>query len=375
MSAASRSVGSSSKRLQRRQPAADPSPPAAPRARRAAASASAVGRRDQLAQRRPSPPRRRTSRPAQWPPIARRLVVARPSACDRRPPIRPAASRAAGPSSAVRMPCRIASCSSASSDSPSALHQHGETGVRRSKLPIRRSMNSRTSGIVLPHDRPNASARSGSASASGSAAYQYISGRLWSLGVLGMCRTRPARTSQRSLDAALAAAPRPDTAARPATDRSSAIAANCGSSSAKFGSSRSSESWIGPAANVFVLVREQLLRSTSSGNPPVTCSAHIARSRRVASGVRRRDLGQPLARAVVQLARRRPLLQNPPRVPHVPVVLLQRSISTSSSSLSFLQIDRLALRVAVADLVDPAVRCGRGLRRCCDGRRSCRTSR
>ena len=65
----------------------------------------------------------------------------------------------------------------ASFDFPSARTIAGSPAFE-SKLPTRRNMKSRTMGIVLPHDKPNASARSGSASASGSAAYQYISGRL-----------------------------------------------------------------------------------------------------------------------------------------------------------------------------------------------------
>ena len=100
----------------------------------------------------PSPPHRQTSRPAPSPPICTALSMLDELAINRRP----LGWRLHSPltcQSAVRMPRRIASCSSASVGCSQRSRPSTARPAFESRLPIRRSMNSRTSGIVLPHDR------------------------------------------------------------------------------------------------------------------------------------------------------------------------------------------------------------------------------
>ena len=86
-------------------------------------------------------------------------------------------------------PLSIVSCSSASLDFPSARTSTGSPALP-CKLPMRRSMNSRTSGNRLCRSyKPKARARSGSATAIGSAAYQYMRARFWSF-ASSACRAK-----------------------------------------------------------------------------------------------------------------------------------------------------------------------------------------
>ena len=168
-----------------------------------------------------------------------------------------------------------------------------------------------------------------------------MSGRLWSL--------RPRRgapalqtSAQRSGHRQPLHRPRPDRAAPPATNRSLRHRRELRQQPSRLRLIAVERQAAPPTPARIRCCRRAACDHVRRASPPVTCSAHIARSRRVASAcvvaissVARGPLGR--------FFRPRRAPAESPRVPHVPVVLFQHQFGQFAIAQLF-QIDRLRLR-------------------------------
>ena len=216
--------------------------------------------------------------------------------------------------------------------------EQGERLGRADRRARRRAMNDRRSGIFDLGGQ--LAARAGSAAASGSAAYQYISGRLWS-SASSACASRPSRMSQRRR-AAGAAGPRPGRGGRPArgrTPRAARISPGWRRRAARppcelDGPGRDERACRSEAPGEVVLAGARRVQGPDGAQP----MRLRASRRRVQADIARRSRVLQAIVPAPSAAASPALLEDPAGVADVPVVRVELSW-TSSSSLELRQVD------------------------------------
>ena len=280
-----------------------------------------------------TPVARRRSRPGRCAWLRTSAFGLRSRASRRRPASRPAWSTCRRPFSASRQ--AVAGRCAARPvviGLAQAIDQQGDRLGRRRRADA--ADHERQQQRQLRLARPGRAPAPGPRPASGSAAYQYISGRLWS-SASSAWATRPSRMSQRWSSGQPLQPRRRGRAARPATDRlrpvSASFARTAGEQVLPFqgklnrpGRGRTGRRPPGPSSTY-----------APASSPPVTCSAHSPRSRRVSSVWLEGDLRPAASMPTCRRLLRPRSCKMPAGVADVPVVRVQLVARPAPASLIF----------------------------------------